>query len=128
MHNGELLHCLEEERELAKQKLQFDAQLAEYEKYASLAQLVLGAAHQMNNRLLGLMSDLELEWKQASGDTCLEIEQRIAGTKRISTAVSGLLDYARAGPSRARQGQLVKLVSDPQVRGPPADVSQPCLI
>ena len=126
MHNGELLHCLEEERELAKQKLQFDAQLAEYENYASLAQLVLG--HQINNPLLGLMSDLELEWKQARGDTCLEIEQRIAGTKRISTAVSGLLDYARAGPSRARQGQLVKLVSDPQVRGPPADVSQPCLI
>src|SRR5580704_3325044 len=59
----ELVRRLEEERELAKEKLQFDSQLAEYEKYASLAQLALGAAHEINNPLLGIMSHLELEWK-----------------------------------------------------------------
>jgi signal transduction histidine kinase len=65
---------LEEERELAKEKLQFDSQLAEYEKYASLAQLALGAAHEINNPLLGIMSHLELEWKGTFGEQRLEIE------------------------------------------------------
>src|SRR5271157_839865 len=71
----ELVRRLEEERELAKEKLQFEAQLAEYEKYASLAQLALGGAHEINNPLLGIMSHLELEWKQASGEQRMEVEQ-----------------------------------------------------
>ena len=65
MAQQELLRRLEEERELAKQKMQFESQLAEYEKYASLAQLALGAAHEINNPLLGILSHLELELKDA---------------------------------------------------------------
>ena len=57
----ELLRRLEEERELVKEKMQFESQLSEYEKYASLAQLALGAAHEINNPLLGILSHLELE-------------------------------------------------------------------
>src|SRR5271169_788637 len=71
----ELVRRLEEERELAKEKLQFESQLAEYEKYAPLAQLALGAAHEINNPLLGIMSHLELEWKNATADQRTEIEQ-----------------------------------------------------
>ena len=36
---------VEEDRELAREKNQFQAKLAEYEKYAALSQLALGAAH-----------------------------------------------------------------------------------
>ena len=64
----ELLRRLEEERELAHEKMQFQSQLAEYEKYATLAQLSLGAAHEINNPLLGILSHLELELKDASGE------------------------------------------------------------
>ncbi len=60
----ELVRRLEEERELAKEKMQFESQLSDYEKYASLAQLALGAAHEINNPLLGIMSHLELEWRE----------------------------------------------------------------
>src|SRR5271169_146130 len=108
----ELVRRLEEERELAKEKLQFEAQLAEYEKYASLAQLALGAAHEINNPLLGVMSHLELEWKQASGEQRMEVEQCIDGTKRISSAVRGLLDYARPGPLLLGKVSLFKLVAE----------------
>ena len=108
----ELIRGLEEERELVKQKLQFDAQLAEYEKYASLAQLALGAAHEINNPLLGIMSHLELERKGATGERRAEIEQCIESTKRISTAVRGLLDYARPGPLMLGQVSLFKLVAE----------------
>ena len=61
----ELVGRLEEERELAKEKMQFESQLSEYEKYASLAQLALGAAHEINNPLLGILSHLELELTDA---------------------------------------------------------------
>ena len=52
----ELFRRLYEERELNKEKAQFQAQLAEYERYAALAQLALGAAHEINNPLLGILS------------------------------------------------------------------------
>jgi signal transduction histidine kinase len=75
----ELVRRLEEERELAKEKMQFESQLSDYEKYASLAQLALGAAHEINNPLLGILSHLELEWRDASDDHREEIEQCIEG-------------------------------------------------
>jgi signal transduction histidine kinase len=108
----ELIRRLEEERELAKEKLQFDSQLAEYEKYASLAQLALGAAHEINNPLLGIMSHLELEWKHSSGEQRAEAEQCIEGVKRISSAVRGLLDYARPGPLVLGKVNLFRLVGE----------------
>ena len=103
---------LEEERELAKEKMQFESQLSEYEKYASLAQLALGAAHEINNPLLGILSHLELEWKDADGERRAEIEQCIEGAKRISSAVRGLLDYARPGPLKLSKVNLPRLVGE----------------
>jgi len=94
----ELVAKLEEERELAKEKMQFESQLSDYEKYASLAQLALGAAHEINNPLMGILSHLELEHRDADQDRREEIDQCIDGTKRISSAVRGLLDYARPSP------------------------------
>jgi len=109
---GELLRRLEEERELAKEKMQFESQLSDYEKYASLAQLALGAAHEINNPLLGILSHLELEWKDANEERRGEIEQCIEGAKRISSAVRGLLDYARPGPLTLSKVNLSRLVTD----------------
>ncbi len=98
MAQKELVRRLGEERELAKEKMQFESQLSDYEKYASLAQLALGAAHEINNPLLGIMSHLELERREADDERREEIDQCIAGAKRVSQAVRGLLDYARPGP------------------------------
>ena len=108
----ELLRRLEEERELVKEKMQFESQLTEFEKYASLAQLALGAAHEINNPLLGILSHLELEWKDANEEQRSEIEQCIEGARRISSAVRGLLDYARPGPLKLSQVNLPRLVGD----------------
>jgi signal transduction histidine kinase len=108
----ELLRRLEQERELVKEKMQFESQLSEFEKYASLAQLALGAAHEINNPLLGILSHLELEWKDADEERRTEIEQCIEGAKRISSAVRGLLDYARPGPLKLGEVNLPRLVSD----------------
>jgi signal transduction histidine kinase len=108
----ELFRRLYEERELNKEKTQFQARLAEYEKYAALAQLALGAAHEINNPLLGILSHLELELKNATGEDRLEIEQCIDGTKRISSTLRGLLNYARPGPLVLSKISLARLVAD----------------
>ena len=108
----ELVRRLEEERELAKEKLQFESQLAEYEKYASLAQLALGAAHEINNPLLGILSHLELEWRSGSAEQRIEIEQCIEGAKRISSTIRGLLNYARPGPLLLSKVNLSLLTSE----------------
>ncbi len=109
----EIFRCLCEDRELSKEKFQFQAQLAEYEKYSTLAQLALGAAHSINNPLLGILSHLELELKGASDpEQRWEIEQCIAGTKRISATLRGLVNYARPGPLVLSNLSLHRLVTD----------------
>jgi signal transduction histidine kinase len=123
----ELIHKLQEERELEKEKMQFQAQLSDYEKYASLAQLALGAAHEINNPLLGILSHLELELREAettmniqagdshriaAAESHSEISQCIEGAKRISSAVRGLLNYARPGPLLISKISLDRLVTE----------------
>jgi two-component system NtrC family sensor kinase len=108
----ELFRRLYEQRELNKEKLQFQGQLAEYEKYAALAQLALGAAHEINNPLLGILSHLELELKKAEGEERAEIEQCIDGAKRISSTLRGLLNYARPGPLVLSKISVQRLIVD----------------
>ena len=109
----EVFRRLYEERELNKEKTQFQAQLAEYEKYAALAQLAMGAAHEINNPLLGLLSHLELELKaSADAEQRSEIEQCIAGARRISNTLRALVNYARPGPLMLSKISLQRLVSD----------------
>jgi signal transduction histidine kinase len=109
----ELFRRLYEERELNKDKVQFQSQLAEYEKYAALAQLALGAAHEINNPLLGILSHLELELNVTTDpDARQEVEQCIAGAKRISTTLHGLVNYARPGPLVLSKISLYRLVTD----------------
>jgi signal transduction histidine kinase len=109
----ELIRKLEDERELVKQKLQFESQLAEYEKYAALAQLALGAAHEINNPLLGILSHLELELKQATNDEQrLEIRQCIDATRRISSTIKSLISYTRPGPLQLSKISLDRLITE----------------
>jgi signal transduction histidine kinase len=109
----ELFRRLYEERELNKEKIQFQSQLAEYEKYAALAQLALGAAHEINNPLLGILSHLELELKDAADpEARQEIEQCIAGARRISSTLHGLVNYARPGPLVLSKISLQRMVAD----------------
>lgn len=108
----EIVRRLQQERELGRQKVQFEAQLAAYEKYAALAQLALGAAHEINNPLLGIQSHMELELKQATdSEQREEIEQCIQGARRISSTIHALINYARPGPlllARIKLGTLIE--------------------
>jgi signal transduction histidine kinase len=109
----ELIHKLQEERELAREKMQFESQLSEYEKYAALAQLALGAAHEINNPLLGILSHLELELRDKTNpEERAEIEQCIEGAKRISSTIRGLLNYTRPEPLLLSKVSLERLVTD----------------
>jgi signal transduction histidine kinase len=108
-----LAERIQEEGELTREKTQFHAQLAEYEKYAALAQLARGAAHEINNPLLGISSHLELELKAATDpELRAEIEACLEGAKRISSTVRGLLNYARPGPLRLSKMRLEQVLDD----------------
>ncbi|MGA2002602.1 MAG: ATP-binding protein [Terriglobales bacterium] len=109
----ELFRRLYEQRELDRQKVQFQAQLSDYEKFAALAQLALGAAHEINNPLLGILSHLELELRTTSDPADRsEIEQCITGARRISSTLRGLVNYARPSPPVWSRISLARLVAD----------------
>ncbi|HVM94309.1 MAG TPA: ATP-binding protein [Terriglobales bacterium] len=108
----ELFRRFSEEGKLNKEKSQFEAQLAEYEKYAALAQLALGAAHEINNPLLGILSHLELEVEGTEGEERAEIEQCIECAKRISMTLRSLMNYARPAPLILSKVNLHRLVSE----------------
>ncbi len=108
----ELFRRFYEEGKLSREKTEFQAKLADYEKYAALTQLALGAAHEINNPLLGILSHLELELRRACGQDRAEIEQCIEAAKRISTTLRSLMNYARPGPLVLSKLNLHRLVSD----------------
>jgi len=133
----ELFRRLYEQRELDRQKVQFQAQLSEYEKYAALAQLALGAAHEINNPLLGILSHLELELRTAHEPADRsEILQCIAGAKRISSTLRGLVNYARPSPPVLSRINLARLVADtisflenqPMLRGKILKIEVPAVL
>jgi signal transduction histidine kinase len=108
----ELFLRFSEEGKLSREKSQFQAKLAEYEKYAALTQLALGAAHEINNPLLGILSHLELELDTAVEDGRHEIEQCIEAARRISVTMRSLMNYARPSPLILSKLNLHRLVSD----------------
>ena len=55
-------------------------------KYAALTQLALGAAHEINNPLFGILSHLELEVETARNGERHEIEQSIEAADFGETA------------------------------------------
>lgn len=108
----ELFRRFSEDGKLNKEKSQFQEQLGDYEKYAALTQLALGAAHEINNPLLGILSHLELELKTAPADEIPEIRQCIEAARRISVTLHSLMNYARPGPLILSKVNLHRLVSD----------------
>jgi len=108
----ELFLRFSEEGKLSREKSQFQAKLAEYEKYAALTQLALGAAHEINNPLLGILSHLELELQTAAEGERHEVEQCIEAARRISVTLRSLMNYARPSPLILSKLNLHRLVSD----------------
>jgi len=88
-------------------------QLAEYEKLSALSQLALGAAHEINNPLLGISSYLEI-LRDGSKDLKdkEEIEVVLENVYRISQTIRGLLNFARPTPPQFTKISINQLVDD----------------
>jgi len=88
-------------------------QLADYEKLSALSQLALGAAHEINNPLLGISSYLEIlrdETSEAAKKQ--EIEVVLENVYRISETIRGLLNFARPTPPQFTKININQLVED----------------
>lgn len=88
-------------------------QLAEYEKLSALSQLALGAAHEINNPLLGISSYLELiKEKTDSSQEKEEIDIVLENVYRISETIRGLLNFARPTPPQFTKVNLISLIEE----------------
>jgi PAS domain S-box-containing protein len=88
-------------------------QLAEYEKLSALSQLAMGAAHEINNPLLGISSYLEiLADSTEDRDTRNEIALVLENVYRISETIRGLLNFARPTPPQFTNIQINHLIEE----------------
>jgi PAS domain S-box-containing protein len=88
-------------------------QLADYEKLSALSQLALGAAHEINNPLLGISSYLEILRDETEGAARRqEIEVVLENVYRISETIRGLLNFARPTPPQFTKVNINQLVED----------------
>jgi PAS domain S-box-containing protein len=88
-------------------------QLADYEKLSALSQLALGAAHEINNPLLGISSYLEILRDETAGAAKKqEIEVVLENVYRISETIRGLLNFARPTPPQFTKVNINQLVAD----------------
>jgi signal transduction histidine kinase len=88
-------------------------QLAEYEKLSSLSQLALGAAHEINNPLLGISSYLEILRDEARDEgEKREIGLVLENVYRISETIRGLLNFARPSPPQFTKVNINELIEE----------------
>jgi PAS domain S-box-containing protein len=88
-------------------------QMSEYEKLSALSQLAMGAAHEINNPLLGISSFLELLSEETqSVEQKEEIQFVLQNVYRISETVRGLLNFARPTPPQFTRVNLNHLVEE----------------
>ncbi len=89
------------------------AQMADYEKLSALNQLALGAAHEINNPLLGITSYIELLLEEESNvEKKTRAKEVLDNAYRISETVRGLLTFARPTPPKFIKISLNKLISE----------------
>lgn len=88
-------------------------QMAEYEKLSALSQLAMGAAHEINNPLLGISSFLEILAEETkSVDQKEEIQFVLQNVYRISETVRGLLNFARPTPPQFTKVNINHLLEE----------------
>jgi len=88
-------------------------QLAEYEKLSALSQLAMGAAHEINNPLLGISSYLEIISEETKNiKHKKEIELVLENVYRISETIRGLLSFARPTPPQFTKVNINQLIDE----------------
>ena len=88
-------------------------QMADYEKLSALSQLALGAAHEINNPLLGITSYIELLIEDETDvEKKTQAKQVLDSAYRISETIKGLLNFARPSPPAFTKININKLISE----------------
>ena len=100
----ELVRLLEESRSSLENMKRLQTELVQREKLASLAQLVSGAAHEINNPLAAILGYSELLAAQADLESNQANMARKIGqqARRTRELVSSLLSFAQQSPGRRR--------------------------
>ncbi len=95
------------------ERIRLRKQLAQYEKLSALSQLALGAAHEINNPLLGISSYLEnLEEETNDEKSKQEIGLVLENVYRISETIRGLLNFARPDSPQFTKVNINKLIEE----------------
>jgi signal transduction histidine kinase len=96
----ELVRLLEESRSSLENMKRLQTELVQREKLASLAQLVSGAAHEINNPLAAILGYSELLASQTDMDSSQASMARKIGqqARRTRELVSSLLSFAQQSP------------------------------
>jgi PAS domain S-box-containing protein len=114
---GEITGVVASARDITESR-QFENQLVQKEKFASMGQMMAGAAHELNNPLTAILGVSDLLRERATDDaTRRQIEIVLQQARRAAAIVQNLLAFSRPaviGRARVRVDEIIQRVLQQQ--------------
>jgi PAS domain S-box-containing protein len=114
---GEITGVVASARDITESR-QFENQLAQKEKFASMGQMMAGAAHELNNPLTAILGVSDLLRERATDDaTRRQIEIVLQQARRAAAIVQNLLAFSRPavmGRARVRVQEIIQRILQQQ--------------
>ena len=111
--NGQISGMVSSGQDVTESK-RIEQQLAQKEKFAAMGQMMVGAAHELNNPLTAILGVTELLRERATEDTTRrQVDLVLKQARRAATIVQNLLAFSRPvtlGRSTLNLGDVVKEV------------------
>lgn len=94
-------------------KIEFEEKIFQAEKLSSISMLSAGVAHEINNPLSSIMTNVQnLMAEEADAEKGIALKWIEQETRRIARIVQKLLDFASAQPDAAQGTDLNKVIED----------------
>ena len=111
-HPGESAGCMVVVEDISR-KVEFEEKISQAEKLSSISMLSAGVAHEINNPLGSIMTNVQnLIEEEEDEDKCTALRWIEQETRRIARIVQKLLDFSSSNPEHTHGANVNRVIAD----------------